>query len=132
MNEPLIAEAIKIREKAYTPYSHFAVGAVLLAQSGVIYPGCNIENTSYGLTSCAERNALFAAVTAGERNFEKMVVVGDTKDVTIPCGACLQVMSEFFTAKTEVILANLQGISKKYQFQNLFPIRFNLEDDRRV
>lgn len=132
MNESLIDEAIKVRKKAYTPYSHFSVGAVLIAKSGFTYSGCNIENTSFGLTSCAERNAIFAAVTSGEHEFKKIVVVGDTKDVTIPCGACLQVMAEFFSANTEVILANLNGLSRKYLFKELFPVRFNLKDDRRV
>ncbi len=132
MNESLIDEAIKARKKAYTPYSHFSVGAILIAKSGFTYSGCNIENTSFGLTSCAERNAIFAAVTAGEHEFKKIVVVGDTKDVTIPCGACLQVMAEFFSANTEVVLANLNGLSRKYLFKELFPVRFNLKDDRRV
>ena len=132
MNESLIAEAIKVRKRAYTPYSHFSVGAVLMTKSGSTYSGCNIENTSFGLTSCAERNAIFAAVTAGEHEFKKIVVVGDTKDVTIPCGACLQVRAEFFSANTEVILANINGLSRKYLFKNLFPVRFNLKGDRRV
>lgn len=132
MDENLIQEALKVRERAYTPYSNFDVGAVLLTTDGVIFEGCNIENSSYGLTSCAERNAIFAAVTAGYHHFSKLVVIGDTKDVTIPCGACLQVMSEFFDSDMQIILANINGLQKSYRFQELFPASFNLRDDRRV
>lgn len=132
MDDNLIKEALKVRDRAYTPYSNFKVGAVLVDSNNVVYEGCNIENSSYGLSCCAERNAIFKAVTAGIHEFKKIVVVGDTKDVITPCGGCLQVMSEFFKPETEVILANLKGIKKTFQFKELFPVSFNLKEDRSV
>ncbi|BDR56508.1 cytidine deaminase [Xylocopilactobacillus apis] len=132
MDDTLYEEAVKVRENAYSPYSNFKVGAVLLSKSGIIFTGCNVENSSYGLTSCAERNAIFSAVTAGEQEFSKLVVVGDTEDVTVPCGACLQVMAEFFDAETEILLANTAGLKKTYKFSELLPVSFNLGDDRNV
>lgn len=132
LNDTLIQEALRVRENAYTPYSHFKVGAILVSDDDRIYEGCNIENSSYGLTSCAERNAIFSAVTSGSRHFKKLVVIGDTKDVIIPCGACLQVMSEFLEPETEIILANTSGLSRTYEFKELFPASFNLRDDRNV
>jgi len=103
-DDELIAAAWKVREMAYAPYSNFHVGAALLAGDGRIFPGCNVENISYGLTNCAERVAMGAAIAAGARSFEKVVVVAETAQPISPCGACRQVLAEF-GVKT-VILAN--------------------------
>ena len=103
-DDELIAAAWDAREMAYAPYSNFLVGATLLAGDGRIFPGCNVENISYGLTNCAERVAIGAAIAAGARSFEKVVVVADTAQPISPCGACRQVLAEF--GVKSVILAN--------------------------
>lgn len=92
---PLVAPAWEVRDRAYAPYSKFRVGAALLGVDGVIYRGCNVENLSFGLTICAERNAIAQAVAAGCLKFTALVVVADTKEPVSPCGACRQVMAEF-------------------------------------
>ncbi|MGA9350024.1 MAG: cytidine deaminase [Anaerolineae bacterium] len=119
--ENLIAEAMKAREKAHAPYSRFAVGAALLAKSGRIYTGCNVENASYGLSTCAERVAVFKAVSEGERNFEAIAIVTE-KGVT-PCGACRQVLMEF-GEDTQVIVANRAGEYRVFTLQELLPEAF--------
>lgn len=103
-DDELIAAAWEARDKAYAPYSGFKVGAALLGAKGQIFPGCNVENISYGLTNCAERVAVGAAVAAGSLEFDKVAVVADTSTPISPCGACRQVLAEF-GVKT-VILAN--------------------------
>ncbi len=103
-DDQLVEAAWKARERAYAPYSKFQVGAALLGSEGTIFPGCNVENISYGLTNCAERVAIGAAVAQGVRTFDKVVVVADTSVPISPCGACRQVLAEF-GVKT-VILAN--------------------------
>ena len=124
MDKELLEAALAARERAYAPYSKFLVGAAVRAESGKIYTGCNIENASYGLTVCAERNALFSAVGAGERKFTALCVVGDTQEPISPCGACRQVMAEFKVPC--IILANLKGDVKEYTLEELLPLSFNL------
>ena len=124
MDKELLNAALDARLKAYAPYSKFLVGAAVRAESGKIYTGCNIENASYGLTVCAERNALFAAVGAGERKFTALCVVGDTEAPISPCGACRQVMAEFKVPR--IILANLKGDVKEYTLEELLPLEFSL------
>lgn len=103
-DEVLVAKAWHARERAYAPYSQFAVGAALLSADGRVFTGCNVENLSYGLTICAERVALTSAIAAGAREFTMIAVVADTKVPISPCGACRQVMAEFQVPR--VILAN--------------------------
>lgn len=118
----LIEMAIAARQNAYIPYSHFAVGAAVLAESGKVYTGCNIENSSYGLTCCAERNAIFAAVCAGERKFKMLAVAADSPTPVAPCGACRQVMAEFNVPL--VIMGNLKGSTKTMTAEELLPYSF--------
>lgn len=124
MDKELLQAALDARLKAYAPYSKFLVGAAVRTQSGKIYTGCNIENASYGLTVCGERNAIFAAVGAGERKFTALCVVGDTEGPISPCGACRQVMAEFKVPV--IILANLKGDVKEYTLEELLPYSFTL------
>lgn len=114
----LIDIAWRAREQAYAPYSKFQVGAALLAEDGTVFPGCNVENISYGLTNCAERVAIGAAVASGYRVFEKVVVVADTKEPVSPCGACRQVLAEF-GVKT-IVLVNREG-SVSFSLEELLP-----------
>ena len=123
--EGLIAKAMEAREKAYAPYSDFAVGAALLAKSGRIYTGCNVENASYGLSNCAERTAVFKAVSEGERDFEAIAVVTD-KGVT-PCGACRQVLLEF-GEDIQVIVGDETGGYRVFGLQELLPEAFDSHD----
>lgn len=121
----LMKIACKARQNAYAPYSHFAVGAALLAESGKVYTGCNIENASYGLTCCAERNAIFAAVGAGERRFKMLVVAADSPEPVAPCGACRQVIAEFGIPL--VVMGNLKEATKTMTAEELLPYGFGQE-----
>ncbi len=121
----LMKMAIEARQNAYAPYSHFAVGAALLAESGKVYTGCNIENASYGLTCCAERNAIFAAVGAGERRFKMLAVAADTPEPVAPCGACRQVIAEFGIPL--VVMGNLKEATKTMTAEELLPYGFGQE-----
>jgi cytidine deaminase len=116
----LIERAKDARERAYAPYSRFAVGAALLTTSNEVFCGCNVENLSYGLTSCAERNAVFAAVQAGQRRFTAVAVVADSKAPVTPCGACRQVLAEF-GLDLVVISVNLQGATYQTSIAELLP-----------
>lgn len=118
----LMKIARKARQNAYAPYSHFAVGAALLAESGKVYTGCNIENASYGLTCCAERNAIFAAVGAGERRFKMLAVAADSPEPVAPCGACRQVIAEFGIPL--VVMGNLKEATKTMTAEELLPYGF--------
>lgn len=121
----LMKMAIEARQNAYAPYSHFAVGAALLAESGKVYTGCNIENASYGLTCCAERNAIFAAVGAGERRFKMLAVAADSPEPVAPCGACRQVIAEFGIPL--VVMGNLKEATKTMTSEELLPYGFGQE-----
>ncbi len=107
-NEALVEQARAARDQAYAPYSRFAVGAALRARSGRVFTGCNVENLSFGLTICAERNALFAAVAAGEREFDAIAIIAESKEPVSPCGACRQVLAEF-APRLEICCVNLEG-----------------------
>lgn len=116
----LLDAAIGARLKAYAPYSRFAVGAALLGKSGRVYLGCNVENISYGLTQCAERNAVATAVAAGETSFVSVTIVADTELPISPCGACRQVMAEF-APDLVLVCANLAGASESFRMSDLLP-----------
>ena len=118
--------AIKARENAYSPYSHFAVGAALLCEDDTLYEGCNIENASYGLTNCAERTAIFKAVSEGHIKFKALAVVADTERPCAPCGACRQVMAEFKIPL--IIMGNLMGNIKIVTIEELLPFSFSEYD----
>lgn len=122
----LIEIARQYRENAYTPYSHFKVGAAVLTASGKVYGGCNIENSSYGLTNCAERTAIFKAVSEGEREFAALVVIADTDGPCSPCGACRQVIADFRIPR--IIMANLKGDVKTMTLGELLPFAFSDSD----
>lgn len=126
--EDLIEQAIEIRKHAYVPYSSFPVGAALKTKSGKIYTGCNIENASYPVSCCAERVAIFKALSAGEREFVEMAVAADTKRPVPPCGSCRQVMSEFFPKEMKVHLTNLQRDVKTFTMDELLPFSFAKDD----
>ena len=132
-NEQLIIEAKKAREHAYVPYSKFQVGAALLTKDGKLYHGCNIENAAYGPTNCAERTAFFKAVYDGEREFEKIAVVGgpqgDEADVLCaPCGVCRQVMAEFCQDSFRILLGRSDGAVREFTLKELLPMRFGPEN----
>lgn len=120
----LVDEARHARERAYAPYSRFLVGAALLGRSGRVYTGCNVENASYPLTICAERTALFKAVSEGEREFEAIAVVTDTG--AMPCGACRQVLREFGgpEGNLRVIVADLEDNTRTFTIDELLPAGF--------
>nr|WP_328588702.1 cytidine deaminase [Litchfieldia alkalitelluris] len=126
--ETLIQEAKKAREKAYVPYSKFAVGAALLDDAGTVYHGCNIENAAYTMCNCAERTAIFKAVSEGVRKFKAMAVIADTDGPVSPCGACRQVISELLQQDTEIILTNLKGNYMETTAEKLLPGAFSPED----
>jgi len=120
----LIEAAGLAREHAHAPYSKFRVGAAVRAPSGRFYTGCNVESASYGLTLCAERVAIFKAVSEGERGFEAIAVVADTASLTPPCGACRQIIWEF-GGDAEIILANLEGKVEIHRASALLPRPFD-------
>jgi len=123
-HDTLIAAARAARENAHAPYSNFRVGAALRASSGRIYTGCNVENSTYGLTVCAERVAIFKAISEGERGFDAIAVVTQTELLTPPCGACRQIIWEF-CGDVPVVLANLKGQVEVQKMSALFPRPFD-------
>lgn len=127
MEDRALLDAAKAAmENAYAPYSHFRVGAAVLAGDGRVFTGCNIENASYGAACCAERTAIFKAVSEGVRHFERIAVVGSGGDFTPPCGICRQVLYEFMPNGT-VLLENAQGERQSYLVTELLPHGFSLD-----
>lgn len=122
----LLDNAYKAMDNAYAPYSKFHVGAAVLTASGRIYHGCNIENASYGATNCAERTAIFKAVSEGERKIKAVAIVSDGGEFTPPCGICRQVMAEFMEADGLIILGNNKGEVKEYRLKDMLPLSFQL------
>ncbi len=125
MTDPLVAAARRGREFAQAPFSRFKVGAALEADDGTIVTGCNIENATYGLTICAERVAVFKALSEGHRAFRRIAIVADTAEPTPPCGACRQILWEF-CGNLEVTLANLTEETGQYRLADLLPLPFDV------
>jgi cytidine deaminase len=123
MND-LLAAALVARQHAHAPYSHFRVGAAIEDVDGGIHTGCNIENSTYGLTICAERVAVFKAMSEGVREFRRIAVAADTETLTPPCGACRQILWEF-CGDIEVTLVNPRGASETLRMKDLFPRAFD-------
>lgn len=122
--DPLISAALQARENAHAPFSKFKVGAAIEDEDGRIHTGCNVENATYGLTVCAERVAVFKAISEGARGFRRVAVVADTETLTPPCGACRQILWEF-CGDIEIVLANLSGKSEALRLGELFPRPFD-------
>lgn len=132
-NSELIALALEARRKSYSPYSGFAVGAALLCVNGKVFTGCNIENSGYSATNCAERTAFFKAVSEGEREFAKIAVVGGNaenapQNYCSPCGICRQVMREFCEPDFEIIIAKNESDYKSVTLEELLPMSFDKRD----
>lgn len=129
-NDELILHAEQAMGNAYAPYSGFTVGAALLAKSGKVYTGCNVENASFGVTNCAERTALFKAVSEGEREFISIAIVGGTGgalgDFCYPCGVCRQALSEFTDISFKILLKNSEGDVISTTLYDLLPNAFDL------
>ncbi len=129
-NKELVMEALKARKQSYCPYSGFAVGAALLCEDGTVFHGCNIENAAYSATNCAERTAIFRAVSEGNMRFRAIAIVGGPKenepeDFCPPCGVCRQVMTEFCDPETfRIVLMNGAGEIREYLLKELLPLGF--------
>ena len=123
-DQELIDAAIAVRENAYAPFSDFRVGAALETDDGEVISGCNVESASYGLTVCAERVAIWKAISQGKRKIKHIAVVADTEELTPPCGVCRQIIWEF-GGDIPVILANLQGKTEVVQMKDLLPRAFD-------
>ena len=126
----LIEKAVAARKLSYSPYSHFAVGAALLCQDGQVFLGANVENSSYPLCMCAERNALYSAMMNGYKksDFVALAIVADTDEACSPCGACRQVISELFPKDGKIYLSNLKGALKETDIDALLPLAFSGDD----
>ena len=122
--EPLIEAARQARSQSVAPFSNFLVGAAVKTESGKVYTGCNIESASYGLTVCAERVAIWKALSEGERKFTELAVVADTETLTPPCGTCRQIIWEFARGAT-IVFANLNGQRETFQIADLLPRAFD-------
>lgn len=122
--DPLLEAALRARQHAHAPYSKFLVGAAVEEESGRLHTGCNIENATYGLTLCAERVAVFKAISEGARRFLRVAVAADTENLTPPCGACRQILWEF-CGDVEVVLVNLQHQTESFRLAQLFPRPFD-------
>ena len=129
MKEKLIQLALNARKMAYVPYSHYTVGAALLTEDGEIFCGCNIESASYGATNCAERTAIFKAISEGKRNFSAIAIAGgmegeEPKEYAYPCGICRQVIKEFVKDDFRIIVARSLTDYKEYTLSELLPFGF--------
>jgi cytidine deaminase len=122
--DPLLEAALAVRENAHAPYSRFRVGAALEDETGRIHAGCNVENATYGLTICAERNAVFRAIADGARRFRRIAVAADTQTLTPPCGACRQILWEL-CGDIEVILVNASARTESFRMRDLLPNPFD-------
>ena len=127
--ERLAACALRARKKAYTPYSHWAVGAALLAEDGSLFPGCNVENAAYGPTNCAERTALFSAVAQGKRKFRAIAIAGGREEeepsgFCPPCGVCRQALAEFCGPDFEILLVKSNAETQLHTLGELLPLAF--------
>ena len=122
--QELCRAAIAMLDRSYNPYSHFPVGAALECSDGTVFTGCNIENAAYGLTICAERTAIFKAISEGHRDFKRIVIAGKSEDYCVPCGSCRQVMQEF-APQMEVICLNGKGEAKHFALKELLPYGFD-------
>jgi cytidine deaminase len=122
--DPLLEAALRARDHAHAPYSHFRVGAAIEDDHERIHTGCNVENATYGLTICAERVAIFKAISEGARKFRRVAVAADTERLTPPCGACRQILWEF-CGDVEVTLVNLAGHTETFRMKDLLPRAFD-------
>jgi cytidine deaminase len=120
----LIKAALRAKNRSYSPYSKFRVGAALLTSSGKIYTGCNIESSSFSLTICAERTALFKAVSESQKKFKAIAIASDAKDFISPCGACRQVILDL-AGNIDVVLSNRKGATRVMKMANLLPLPFD-------
>src|SRR5437667_2173382 len=120
----LVEAALRVRENAHAPFSKFKVGAAIEDESGRVFTGCNVENATYGLTVCAERVAVFKAISEGARKFRRIAIAADTDVLTPPCGACRQILWEF-CGDIELILTNLKGKTERHSLSHLFPRPFD-------
>ena len=123
--DPLVAAALAVRVHAFAPFSRFQVGAAIEDANGGIHTGCNVENATYGLTICAERVAVFKAISEGVRQFGRVAVAADTDVLTPPCGACRQILWEF-CGDVEIVLVNLRGKTETHRLRDLFPKPFDV------
>jgi cytidine deaminase len=124
MSDPLITAALDVRLRAHAPFSKFLVGAALEDSAGRIHTGCNVENSTYGLTVCAERVAVFKAISEGAREFRRIAIAADADQMTPPCGACRQILWEF-CGDIEIVLVNPRGASETVRLKDLFPRPFD-------
>jgi len=126
MTDPLVEAALAVRQNAHAPFSHFQVGAAIEDAAGRIHTGCNVENATYGLTMCAERVAVFKAISEGvrARQFRRVAVATDTETLTPPCGSCRQILWEF-CGDVEIVLANPRGKTETHRLRDLFPHPFD-------
>lgn len=122
----LTDKAYEAMKYAYAPYSDFHVGAALLCSDGAIYTGCNIENASYGSTNCAERTAIFKAVSEGKREFDAIAIISDSETFTAPCGICRQVMAEFCKPDFQILMCNCKKEYQTTSLRELLPFAFSL------
>jgi cytidine deaminase len=125
MADALVEAALAVRANAFAPFSKFQVGAAVEDADGRIHTGCNVENATYGLTMCAERVAIFKAISEGVRAFRRVAVAADTDILTPPCGSCRQILWEF-CGDVELVLTNLHGKTETYQLKELFPKPFDV------